>query len=89
MTGQKKNNIDDINASRDVIMGDQYNLFVQHIGAFTPPPNLIQLRRDYLAHIQRSYRALDFKGIPQLRNLTSELSLEEVYVPLLARPDQP
>jgi hypothetical protein len=50
---------------------------------------LIQLRKDYLAHLERSYRALDFKGIPQLRNLTSELSLEEVYVPLLARPDQP
>lgn len=68
---------------------NQYNLFVTQVGAFTPPPNLIQLRKDYLAHIERSYRALDFKGIPQLRNLTSELSLKEVYVPLLARPDQP
>jgi formylglycine-generating enzyme required for sulfatase activity len=81
--------INDINADRDVVMGDQYQIFIDHVGAFTPPLDLIQLRKDYLAHIERSYRALDFKGIPQLRNLTSELSLEEVYVPLLARPDQP
>jgi len=85
----KPTKIKDINAERDVIMGDQYQIFIERMGAFTPPPNLIQLRKDYLAHIERSYRALDFKGIPQLRNLTSELSLEEVYVPLLARPDQP
>lgn len=79
----------DITAQRDFIAGDQYNFFVQHIGAFTPPPDLVQLRKDYLAHLERSYRALDFKGIPQLRNITSELSLEEVYVPLLARPEIP
>lgn len=81
--------VNDINTQRDFIAGDQYNLFVQHIGAFTPPPDLAQLRKDYLAHLERSYRALDFKGIPQLRNITSELSLEEVYVPLLARPEIP
>ena len=71
------------------IVHDQYNLFVQQVGAFTPPPNLAQLRRDYLGHLERRYHALDFKGIPQLRNITSELSLEEVYVPLLARPEIP
>jgi hypothetical protein len=85
----KKINAKDINVDRDFIAGDQYQIFIDRMGAFTPPPNLLQLRKDYLAHIERSYRALDFKGIPQLRNLTSELSLEEVYVPLLARPDQP
>ncbi len=79
----------DINAQRDFIAGNQYNLLIQHIGAFTPPPDLAQLRRDYLAHLERTYHALDFKGIPQLRNLTSELSLEEVYVPLLARSEIP
>lgn len=87
-----KNNkliVNDINVNRDFIAGDQYNLFVQHIGAFTLPPDLAQLRKDYLAHLERSHRALDFKGIPQLRNITSELTLEEVYVPLLARPEIP
>ena len=79
----------DITANRDFIAGNQYNLFVQQVGAFTPPPNLAQLRRDYLGHLERRYHALDFKGIPQLRNITSELSLEEVYVPLLARPEIP
>lgn len=86
---KKPTQVNDINAQRDFIVGDQYNLFVQHIGVFSPPPNLAQLRKDYLAHLERSYRALDFKGIPQLRNITSELSLEEVYVPLLARPEIP
>ncbi len=86
---KKPTQVNDINVQRDFIAGDQYNLFVQHIGAFTPPPDLAQLRKDYLAHLERSYRALDFKGIPQLRNITSELSLEEVYVPLLARPEIP
>jgi hypothetical protein len=78
-----------LTANRDFIAGDQYNLFVSQIGAFTLPPDLAQLRRDYLAHIERSYRALYFKSIPQLRNLASELALEEVYVPLMARPDLP
>ncbi len=85
----KKINANDINVNRDFIARDQYNLFVTQVGAFTPPPNLVQLRKDYLTHIERSYRALDFKGIPQLRNLTNDLSLEEVYVPLLARPNLP
>src|SRR5512145_2802184 len=86
---KKQTQIHDVSADRDLIMGDQYNLFVSHVGAFTPPPDLVQLRKDYLAHLVRSYRALDFKGIPQLRNLTSELSLDEVYVPLMARPELP
>lgn len=85
----KKTDINDINANRDVIMGNQYNQFIITMGAFTPPPDLAGLRRDYLAHIERSYRALDFKGIPQLRTLPGELALESVYVSLLARPEQP
>ena len=85
----KKTDINDINANRDVIMGNQYYQFIITMGAFSPPPDLAGLRRDYLAHIERSYRALDFKGIPQLRTLPGELALESVYVPLLARPEQP
>ncbi len=86
---KKPTQVNDLNVARDFIGGDQYNTFITQVGAFTPPPDLAQLRRDYLAHLERSYRALDFKGIPQLRNLTSELMLEDVYVPLLARPDLP
>ncbi len=82
-------NIHGVNASRDAILGDQYNLFVLQVGAFTPPPNLAGLRRDYLAYLQRTYHAIDFKGIPQLCSLSNELTLEEVYVPLLARPELP
>lgn len=81
----------DVVASRDVIMGDQYNYVtpILKMSAFEPPPDLAQLRRDYLNHLRRTYRALDFKGIPQLDALSRELLLEEVYVPLVARPEMP
>ena len=52
-------------------------------------PDLQALRSAYLDHLQRTYRALDFKGIPQLETFSRELLLEEVYVPLVARPDRP
>jgi formylglycine-generating enzyme required for sulfatase activity/energy-coupling factor transporter ATP-binding protein EcfA2 len=89
MPKNKEFNIEQVDPQRDAILGDQYNLFITTMGAFTPPPDLVQLRRDYLAHIERAHHALDFKGIPQLRSLPSELALEEVYVPLLARPELP
>jgi len=87
----KKQSVNDINAGRDVIMGDQYTnvSVILRMGAFTPPPDLKQLRADYLDHLRRNYRALDFKGIPQLETFSRELLLEEVYVPLLARPEMP
>jgi len=88
---EKKIEIGNVSPARDAILGDQNNYyqFIVTMGAFTPPKELVELRRDYLAHIERSYRALDFKGIPQLRTLPGELALESVYVPLLARPEQP
>jgi formylglycine-generating enzyme required for sulfatase activity/energy-coupling factor transporter ATP-binding protein EcfA2 len=87
----------DLNASEVDIGGDVvgrdkviYNVTqVIQMLPFTPPPNLEDLRRDYLDHLQRAYRALDFKGIPQLETLSRELLLEEVYVPLVARPELP
>ncbi|MFH0995526.1 MAG: SUMF1/EgtB/PvdO family nonheme iron enzyme [Pseudomonadota bacterium] len=82
--------VNDINATRDVVMGDQYNITkVIQIPPFSPPPDLEKLRVDYLAHLRRTYRALDFKGIPQLDAFSRELLLEDVYVPLLARPERP
>jgi formylglycine-generating enzyme required for sulfatase activity/energy-coupling factor transporter ATP-binding protein EcfA2 len=83
--------IGDINADRDVIMGDQYNYisYALKMEGFQPPTDLVQLRAEYLDHLKRSYRALDFKGIPQLDALSRDLMLEEVYVPLVARPELP
>jgi len=52
-------------------------------------PDLSRLRADYLAHLQHSHHALDFKGIPHLSTLTNVLALEDVYIPLLARPELP
>ena len=85
-------NVNNSSIGGDVVGRDKitYNVTqVIQMPPFTPPPNLEQLRRDYLAHLQRAYRALDFKGIPQLETLSSELLLEEVYVPLVARPELP
>ena len=78
------------------VEGNQYNAgrdvnitLVLQMPAFTPPPDLEQLRAEYLEHLKRQYRALDFKGIPQLETFSRELLLEEVYVPLVARPEMP
>ncbi len=85
-----KKSVRDVNAARDVVMGDQTNItYVLKMPGFQPPADLARLRADYLDHLRRSYRALDFKGIPQLETLSRELLLEEVYVPLVARPELP
>jgi formylglycine-generating enzyme required for sulfatase activity/energy-coupling factor transporter ATP-binding protein EcfA2 len=91
MPKKKTQTLHDISAGRDAILGDQINnlTVVLQMGAFTPPPDLRELRRAYLEHLRNSYRALDFKGIPQLRTLPAELMLEDVYVPLVARPELP
>jgi formylglycine-generating enzyme required for sulfatase activity/energy-coupling factor transporter ATP-binding protein EcfA2 len=80
-----------VHAGRDVIMGDQYNFIsnVLHMPGFEPPADLARLRADYLDHLRRTYRALDFKGIPQLETFSRELLLEDVYVPLVARAELP
>lgn len=89
MPKNKELNFGQVNLGRDAIFGDQYNHFVLQMGAFKPPKEHSELRRNYLDHIERAYHALDFKGIPQLRTLPSELSLESVYVPIMARPELP
>jgi formylglycine-generating enzyme required for sulfatase activity/energy-coupling factor transporter ATP-binding protein EcfA2 len=79
-----------VHAQRDAILGDQYNITqIIQIPAFQPPPDLDKLRRSYLAFLQRAYRVLDFRGIPQLETFSRELRLEDVYVPLVARPEMP
>ena len=57
--------------------------------AFSPPPNLSELRMGLPGLPAQAYRALDFKGIPQLESFSRELLLEEVYVPLAARAELP
>ena len=85
-----KKNVRDIRSERDVIMGDQVNItYALKMAGYEPPPDLQQLRLEYLEHLKRSYRALDFKGIPQLESFSRELLLEDVYVPLVARPELP
>ncbi|MCP4542439.1 MAG: SUMF1/EgtB/PvdO family nonheme iron enzyme [Chloroflexi bacterium] len=83
-------NVNDVNAQRDVIMRDQVNItYVLKMPAYEPPADLTQLRASYVDHLRRTYRALDFKGIPQLETFSRELLLEDVYVPLVARPEMP
>jgi formylglycine-generating enzyme required for sulfatase activity/energy-coupling factor transporter ATP-binding protein EcfA2 len=85
-----KQPVRDIKARRDVIMGDQVNIsYILKMEPFSPPTDLVDLKMNYLEYLQRSYRALDFKGIPQFEALSHELLLEEVYIPLMARPELP
>ncbi len=79
-----------IQVNRDFIAGDQINISQTiKMPALHTPANLEGQRASYLTHLSNSYRALDFKGIPQLETFTREMLLEDVYVPLLARPQCP
>jgi formylglycine-generating enzyme required for sulfatase activity/energy-coupling factor transporter ATP-binding protein EcfA2 len=79
-------------ANRDVIQGNQTNYTITQViqlPAFVPPPDLEALRADYLSHLRRTYHVLDFRGIQQLESFSRELPLEDIYVPLVARPEAP
>ena len=76
--------------AEQVVLGNQTNFIYQlQVPVFQPPPDLAALRQAYCQHLRRTYRALDFKGIPQLEAFTRELLLEDVYIPLIARPERP
>jgi formylglycine-generating enzyme required for sulfatase activity len=72
----------------NVVTGIQHNFTVIFHQPFTPPANLDQLRTDYLAYLRDSYRYLDMKGIRQVQQVTYQLGLTDVYVPLKAHAGQ-
>ena len=88
MPKKKEFNLGATQINGDLVGGDKITQIIQ-LPAFVPPPKLEELKAEYLAYLRRAYRALDFKGIPQFEAISSELLLEEVYVPLLARPERP
>ena len=88
MPKKKEFNLGETHIDGDLVGGDKITQIIQ-LPAFVPPPKLEELKAEYLAYLRRAYRALDFKGIPQFEAISSELLLEEVYVPLLARPERP
>jgi hypothetical protein len=53
--------------------------------------NLKKLHDDYCRYLHETYRTLDFKGIPlpDAVGKTAGLRLQDVYVPVRARPDLP
>jgi formylglycine-generating enzyme required for sulfatase activity/energy-coupling factor transporter ATP-binding protein EcfA2 len=59
------------------------------VAAFVPQADLGQSKAAYLSFLKGAYRALDFRGIRQLDSFAREMLLEEVYVPLVARPEAP
>jgi formylglycine-generating enzyme required for sulfatase activity/energy-coupling factor transporter ATP-binding protein EcfA2 len=79
-----------IEAGRDIyaqnlITGIQQNFTLIFQQPFQPPADLARLRRDYLGYLRDRYRYLDMKGIQQVQQVTQQLSLAAVYVPLKAR----
>ncbi len=72
-------------AGRDLI---QYN-FTFQVSPFRPPPDLAELRAAYVDYLSSTHRHLDFKGVPQVEKVAALLPLEEVFVPLHARPAAP
>ncbi len=73
----------DIHAE-NVITGIQQQFTIIFHQPFTPPPDLVQLRTDYLTYLRDSYRYLDMQGIQQVQQVTQQLALTDVYVPLKA-----
>src|SRR5215475_3277648 len=68
----------------NVITGIQQNFTVIFQQPFQPPADLAQLRIDYLTYLRDSDRYLDMKGIRQVQQVTQQLALTAVYVPLKA-----
>ncbi|MCD6553538.1 MAG: restriction endonuclease, partial [Anaerolineae bacterium] len=51
-------------------------------------PDLTQMRTDYLASLRRRFEYLDLGGIaPRVQNRTVKLRMEDVFVPVQARPE--
>ena len=51
-------------------------------------PDLTQMRTDYLASLRQRFEYLDLGGIaPRVQNRTVKLRMEDVFVPLQARPE--
>jgi formylglycine-generating enzyme required for sulfatase activity len=65
-----------------------YNLRFQ-AAPFRPPPDLVSLRAAYTDYLLSAHRYLDLKGIPQVEKVATLMPLEEVFVPLHARPAAP
>jgi len=63
--------------------------FTFQLAPFRPPPNLAELRVAYTDYLLDAHRYLDFKGVPQVEKVAAQLPLEEVFVPLHARPTAP
>ena len=70
---------------RDVV---EYN-FTFQLAPFQPAPDLAELRVAYTDYLLDAHRYLDFKGVPQVEKVAAQLPLEEVFVPLHARPTAP
>jgi len=75
-------------AGRDLLQLLQYN-FTFQVAPFRPPPDLAALRAAYSDYLFSAHRYLDFKGVPQVEKVATLLPLEEVFVPLHARPTAP
>ena len=73
----------DIHAE-NIITGIQQQFTLIFHQPFTPPPDLVRLRTDYLTYLRDSYRYLDMQGIQQVQHVTSQLTLANIYVPLKA-----
>jgi formylglycine-generating enzyme required for sulfatase activity len=80
-----------VESGENVVTGAAYENIAPllKMKGFAPSPELKPLRQKYFDYLYEHYHALDSKGIPQLETITKELPLEDIYVPLLARPEMP
>jgi energy-coupling factor transporter ATP-binding protein EcfA2 len=74
--------------AHDIVTGIQQHFTFIFTQPFQAQPDLVQLRAAYLACLRDQYRHLDMKGILQVQQVTQQLSLAAVYVPLKATTPQ-
>lgn len=82
----------DLNSDANILLGsgntvNNFNIIINGLPGYVPSPDLSLLREKYLTHLYNTYHAIDFRGISQLSTINQELLLEDIYVPLLARPN--
>jgi formylglycine-generating enzyme required for sulfatase activity len=82
----------DLNSDGNILLGNRntvnnFNIIINGLSGYVPSPDLSLLRKKYLTHLYNTYHAIDFRGISQLSTINQELLLEDIYVPLLARPN--
>ncbi|HEX2993563.1 MAG TPA: SUMF1/EgtB/PvdO family nonheme iron enzyme [Anaerolineales bacterium] len=75
--------------TNNVTVSGNLTIVLNGLPGYIPTPDLSSLKKKYLDHLKNTHHAIDFRGISQLNTVNQKIQLEDIYIPLLARPDLP